>query len=82
MMTEHKIHVLKISPGHISLPGCKYGFIGGASFIDERAKTVYFFGEIDSHPDATNIISFIEQAGYSVFSLDGELTDFGGAVII
>ena len=81
-MERHGVRVLKISPGHISLPGCEYGFIGGASFVCEHTKTVYFFGDITAHPDAEGIISFIKNVGYDVYSLDGELTDFGGAVII
>lgn len=81
-MEQHGVRVLKISPGHISLPGCEYGFIGGASFIDERTRTVYFLGDIAKHPDAEDIISFIKEIGHSVHSLDGELTDFGSAVII
>ncbi len=81
-MEQYGVRVLKISPGHITLPGCEYGFIGGASFVDEKSETVYFFGDITAHPDAEDIISFIKEAGYSYISLDGELTDFGGAVII
>ena len=81
-MEKHGVRVLKIVPGHITLDGCEYGFIGGASFVCAPTKTVYFFGDITAHPDFENIVSFIKDAGYSVSSLGGELTDFGGAVII
>ena len=81
-MDKHGVRVLKIAPGGIALEGCEYGFIGGASFMDERTGTVYFFGDITAHPNAKDIISFIKEVGYNVHSLDGELADFGGAVII
>ncbi len=76
------ISVFIISGGHISLEGCKYGFIGGASFVDERNKTVYFFGDISFHPDGNEITSFIKKQCYNVISFPGPLTDFGGAVIL
>ncbi len=76
------IKVFIISSGYIALEGCQYGFIGGASFVDKARKTVYFFGDISRHPDGGEIVGFIRKNGYSVQSLGGELTDFGGAVII
>ncbi len=76
------INVFIIGSGHITLEGCKYGFIGGASFVDEATKTVYFFGDISAHPDGNEITAFIKKQGYSVVSLGGELTDFGGAVVL
>ena len=76
------INVFIIGSGHITLEGCKYGFIGGASFVDERKKTVYFFGDISAHPDGGEITGFIKNQGYYVISFPGELTDFGGAIIL
>ncbi len=76
------INVLTISEGHITLEGAKYGFIGGASFVDADTRRVYFFGDISAHPDADKIIDFIENLGYTALALDGSLTDIGGAVIL
>ncbi len=87
-MEKVGIDVLKISHGHIALNGCDYGFIGGASFLWERAhgesdsrRVVCFFGHISAHPDASAIRNFIENHGYEVLCLSGKLTDFGGAVV-
>ncbi len=85
------IQVLRITPGHIILDGCEYGFIGGASFVYEPqdycslsrfSRYVFFFGDLCSHPDGDAIAEFITRLGYRVISLGGALTDFGGAVIL
>lgn len=76
------VNVLRISEGHIVLDGAEYGFIGGASFVDAHTRCVYFLGDISEHPDYRAITAFIEDIGYSALSLDGPLTDIGGAVII
>jgi len=85
------ITVLRIAPGGIALKGCEYGFIGGASFVYEpkcccslsgHERYVYFFGNIRRHPDSEKILAFIHRFGYKPICLDGELCDFGGAVII
>ncbi len=76
------INVLLISEGHISLDGAKYGFIGGASFVECDRRRVYFFGDISAHPDHGKITDFLTRLGYSAISLGGPLTDIGGAVIL
>jgi len=85
------INVLRISAGHITLDGCAYGFIGGASFVWEPrnccsisrfGRYVYFFGNLRNHPDGERISDFIKSHGYEIITLEGELTDFGGAVIV
>ena len=85
------ITVLRISCGHIALDGCNYGFIGGTSFVvepgycrslSEYKPSVFFFGDINGHPDGNRITEFITRLGYRTVCLSGELTDFGGAVII
>ncbi len=81
-MEQHGVRVLKIAPGGIALEGCEYGFIGGASFVHEDTQTVFFFGDVGAHQNAAEITAFTESIGYKTFSLDGKLTDFGGAVII
>ncbi len=89
-MEANGVQILRISQGSIALDGCDYGFIGGASFVDDslsccslHAKpTVYFFGELNRHPDNARIRDFIEARGYDIVCLGGALTDFGGAVIV
>lgn len=76
------VEVLFIQPGHIRLEGLNYGFIGGASFTDE--KTVYFFGDITRHPDYQQINRFCERhhAKIKILCKTAPLTDIGGAVIL
>lgn len=70
------IDVLKISPGHICLEGYDTGFIGGASGV--CGDTIYFCGNIDSHPDTMKIRRFCAERGKSIVSLsDNELIDVG-----
>lgn len=76
------VNVLRISAGHIILEGTEYGFIGGASFVDRDERRIYFFGDISGHPDYRAITDFITNLGFSALSLDGPLTDIGGAIII
>ena len=71
------LDVLKITPGYIRLDGYSEGFIGGASGV--CGKTVYFLGNIMTHPDKENIRGFLETHGYDMICLgNGELEDFGG----
>ena len=61
------VDVLKISEGHITLDGCDYGFIGGASGND--GKNTYFCGNIDLHPDGEAIKEFCKANGRPAISL-------------
>ncbi len=81
-LSSRGIDVLTVSQGHIALDGCEYGFIGGASFVDESTRCVYFFGDVSSHPDSEQINAFLTRHGYAPISLGGTLTDFGGAVTL
>lgn len=81
-MTAYGIDVLTVSAGHIALEGCEYGFIGGASFVDEALRRVFFFGDLHAHPDGERIEAFLTRHGYSTVSMDGALTDFGGGIIV
>lgn len=73
--------VLTVRSGFIRLAGYAYGFIGGAAVCD--GGTVMTFGELSSHPDGRAIAEFIRSCGGKIISLyDGELEDFGGAVIM
>ncbi len=73
------VDVLLISPGNIRLEGADYGFIGGASGV--IGKTVYFFGDIELHPDSDSITAFIKRHNYNYTSVGGwPLVDVGGFI--
>lgn len=73
---------LLVSKGSVSLPGYNYGFIGGAAV--KINDTVYFFGSLDSHPDAEKICEFISKRNLKTVSLSDEhkLIDIGGAIVL
>ena len=80
-LTERGIKVTLISPGGIELPPYEYGFIGGAAGV--YGNTVYFIGNLDTHPDAARIRSAIEAEGFSIASLsDGPLRDLGRIIFV
>ena len=80
-MKETNIDILKIRQGRVVLEGADYGFIGGASGLDRDKRTLYFTGDITSHPDYPAIKAFCENHGTRIISLtDIELTDIGGMV--
>ena len=71
---------LLIRPGHVALPGCEYGFIGGASVRLSDSETA-FFGDVTRHPDYAEMADFARGLGAALVSLsDEELTDIGGGV--
>lgn len=74
--------VLLIQPGHIRLEGFDYGFIGGSSVKIEN--TIYFFGNLENHPDGQKIKDFIRRYNSNLEILCPRLplTDIGGAVQI
>lgn len=67
---ECGISTLKISVGHVSLPGYDTGFIGGASFATN--DTLYFLGDVSRHPDFISIVTSAEALGRDVVSLSDE----------
>jgi hypothetical protein len=70
------VDVLKIQVGHVRLDGYDCGFIGGASGADE--KSVFFCGDILSHPDGEAIKTFCRKHGKECISLSNEpLFDVG-----
>ena len=76
-LSENGVSVTVIGNGGISLPPYDYGFIGGCAGVYEN--TVYFIGDIDSHPDAERIKNAISALGMTVASLyGGPLLDLGG----
>ncbi len=78
---NNSINVLKISPGYIYLQGADYGFIGGCSGV--IGDTVYFFGDINTHPESMKITEFITKQGMSYVSLNkGIMKDIGGFICL
>ena len=77
------LDAMRIFGGNITLPGYGYGFIGGASAVLEREKTVVFFGDVTAHPDGKKITAFCEEHGYKVLYPSGEpLCDHGSVQLI
>ena len=72
---------LEIEEGGIALPPYEYGFIGGACGVFR--DTVYFFGDLKTHPSADKIEAFLDKHGYRAHSLSGgRLLDLGGIVFL
>lgn len=80
-LSAKEVEVLLIRAGHIRLDGYNCGFIGGASFPLPDGS-VCFFGDLSTHPDCKAISDFAMQQGVRLRSLSGELTDFGGGLLI
>lgn len=74
------LEVLLISPGHVTLDGFEYGFMGGAAF-KLSDDVIAFTGRLDSHPDAERILAFLARRGISpVYLTDIPAFDIGGAI--
>ena len=72
--------MLRIQSGKITLPGYDTGFIGGCSFCDDN--NVYFYGDINKHPDGELIKRFIINHGKQIVCLHSDsLIDVGGFVV-
>ncbi len=70
---------LLISSGHVELPGYKRGFIGGAS--GRIGDEIWFNGDLNTHPDTENIVSFICGCGLTAcWITDRPLTDIGSII--
>lgn len=75
-----KMPALLITAGFVKLPGCEYGFLGGASgFVDGR---LIFAGDITTHPDFLKIEKFLEELNIPYTCLAGELTDYGSLIFV
>ena len=79
ILKEHGIRVTLIEAGGIALPPHEYGFIGGAG--EAHDGKLYFFGDVNTHPDGEKIMAAAEAEGLTVISLTGGiLRDLGGIV--
>ena len=79
LLSENGVNAIKIRSGHISLPSREYGFIGGASGV--FSDTVYFLGNLDTHPDCELIRKTIRSLGMRDVSLSDEPLFDGGTII-
>ena len=71
------VDVLLINPNGIDLEGYNCGFIGGSAFV--YGKTVFFFGNISTHPDYEKIKCFLYDNNFFIEKImDGDVCDFGG----
>ncbi len=81
LLEKSGIKVTLIGTQGISLPPYEYGFIGGACGV--VGNKIYFFGDIDSHPDSEKIKKAIFDEGFEAVSLsDEKLRDFGGIIAL
>jgi hypothetical protein len=72
------IDVLRLRPGAVALQGYPYGFIGGTCGKIAKNKLA-FAGCIMRHPEARQILSFLQKHHVQAVSLiDGPLQDIGG----
>lgn len=72
------ISVLKVSAGHVLLPGFDYGFIGGA--CGRVGDEIIFNGDISAHPDYDEICVFIQERGLKIKGFSHPLRDIGTIV--
>ena len=82
-MTPHppRLGAVPLPPLGKAFPPYEYGFIGGSGGVD--GKSVFFLGDIMTHPDGERITEFIENLGMKVVSLgEGELQDMGGIMFL
>ena len=70
------VETLAVDAGHVVLDGYDYGFIGGA--CGAFNGSLYFAGDLSSHPDCERIESFCAALGIEAVSLSDEpLKDVG-----
>lgn len=73
------LDVLKVTEGHVALPGFDRGFIGGTA--GRVGGEIVFNGDLERHPDCLRIKNFIELHGLAVISFAGRaLTDIGSII--
>ena len=79
---KHSVHFLRITPGHISLPGFNSGFIGGSSFLLSE-NLIAFTGNLNNHPDGHKIEEFlVERNMKPIYLTKRPLFDIGGAILL
>lgn len=79
-LTKENLSPLLINQGYIKIDKYDYGFIGGASGVID--DTLYFFGDITTHPDYVKIKNYLTENNVKFKYFDGELLDIGGVIKI
>lgn len=75
-LVNNGLNPLLIKEGYIEIEEYDYGFIGGASgFVGD---TLYFFGDISTHPDYEKIKTYLDKNNVSFKYFDCPLYDIGG----
>lgn len=73
------IDVLKVTPGHVDLPGYDTGFLGGASGIVDG--TMLFCGDLSQHPNYYDMLEFVLTRGLDLKFFDSiPLLDVGSFI--
>lgn len=81
-LSKKGYQILLIKRGHIKLQGYDYGFIGGSSG-NFSSKTILFSGELNSHPDYEEIISFIQSRNIKIKKLSKKpIIDIGTIITL
>ena len=76
------LDVQLVSAGNVSLPGEKYGFIGGAAGVTPDGK-ILFLGDIRQHPDYAEIDRFLSDRGIGYnYLADLPLLDSGSLILL
>ena len=71
-----EIEVLRVEPGHATLPGYDCGFLAGAT--GRLGNNVFFCGSLEKHPNGNEIAEFCKKHEKTAVSLsDEELFDVG-----
>ena len=79
---EAGLEALLVRPGHVELPGEKYGFIGGASGVTPEGVVV-FLGDLRKHPDHPSIRGFFSRHNVEYVYLEElPVYDAGGLFFI
>lgn len=80
-LKEEGVDALLVSTNRIKLEGYNCGFIGGSGCILDNK--VYFFGDISKFDNFDEILAWLDNKKYKVFSIiQGDVSDFGGAKIL
>ncbi len=84
---KHGIDVLLLKNKLVKLKGYDNGFIGGATGVldnaDSKIKKILFAGNIENHPERSDIKMFCNKHGAEPFSLsDEDLYDYGSIIVL
>ena len=82
---RESLSVLQVEKNSVALTGYNTGFIGGAACFAPYApiEEILFCGDLNKHPNATEIVGFCKRNNKVPISLSNEpLTDVGTIFLI